>query len=96
MADLERTLSIMGIDHLDLWQIHDVRTREELRAIAGRVHDLALARRFADRLLLLHEGRLVADAPPAEALSAPNLAAVFGLADGPAGWERLDPPPPAA
>ena len=27
LADLDDTLRTMGIDHLDLWQIHDVRTR---------------------------------------------------------------------
>jgi aryl-alcohol dehydrogenase-like predicted oxidoreductase len=25
-ADLDRTLKTIGLDHLDLWQIHDVRT----------------------------------------------------------------------
>ncbi len=34
-ADLERTLAAMHIRHLDLWQIHDVRTHTELAAIAG-------------------------------------------------------------
>ena len=30
-ADLKRTLSLMGRDHLGLWQIHDVRSREDIR-----------------------------------------------------------------
>jgi aryl-alcohol dehydrogenase-like predicted oxidoreductase len=34
-ADLDRTLSTLGLDHLDLWQIHDVRTRQDLREIEG-------------------------------------------------------------
>ncbi len=34
LADLDRTLENMGIDHLDLWQIHDVRTQEDLRTIS--------------------------------------------------------------
>lgn len=34
-ADLDRSLETMGIDHLDLWQIHDIRTEEELETIAG-------------------------------------------------------------
>jgi predicted aldo/keto reductase-like oxidoreductase len=34
-ADLENTLGNMNIDYLDLWQIHDVRTEEELETIAG-------------------------------------------------------------
>jgi aryl-alcohol dehydrogenase-like predicted oxidoreductase len=35
LADLERSISTLGVDYLDLWQIHDVRTREELDVIAG-------------------------------------------------------------
>jgi aryl-alcohol dehydrogenase-like predicted oxidoreductase len=35
LEDLEDTLATMGIDQLDLWQIHDVRTEEELHEIAG-------------------------------------------------------------
>jgi len=32
-ADLEGTLRKMGLDRLDLWQIHDLRTREDLRDV---------------------------------------------------------------
>jgi aryl-alcohol dehydrogenase-like predicted oxidoreductase len=35
LADLDQTLSTMGISHLDLWQIHDVRTEEDLGRIGG-------------------------------------------------------------
>jgi aryl-alcohol dehydrogenase-like predicted oxidoreductase len=35
LADLEDTFAKMGIDHLDLWQIHDVRTEMDLEVIAG-------------------------------------------------------------
>ena len=35
MADLKTTLRTMGIDHLDLWQIHDVRTKEDILDIEG-------------------------------------------------------------
>lgn len=33
LAELENTLKTMHIDHLDLWQIHDVRTQEDVDAI---------------------------------------------------------------
>jgi len=42
-------------------------------------HDLILAARLADRILLMDRGRLVADASPGEALSPAGLAAVFGV-----------------
>jgi len=35
LADLEQTLETMGIETLDLWQIHDVRTHDEIDRIAG-------------------------------------------------------------
>jgi len=34
-ADLERSLQTLGLDYLDLWQIHDLRTEEEFETIAG-------------------------------------------------------------
>lgn len=33
MDDLERSLSTLGFEHLDLWQIHDVRTLDDIRRI---------------------------------------------------------------
>jgi predicted aldo/keto reductase-like oxidoreductase len=35
LADLDQTLRNMGVDYLDLWQIHDVRTEEDLKIISG-------------------------------------------------------------
>lgn len=59
---------------------------ELLRAEAGRgasvvvtLHDLTLAARFCDRLLVLKNGRAIADASPAEALSREVLREVFHL-----------------
>lgn len=35
LADLDETLTTLGTDWLDLWQIHDVRTEEDIRTIEG-------------------------------------------------------------
>jgi len=35
LSDLHATLTNMRLEYLDLWQIHDVRTEEDLEAIAG-------------------------------------------------------------
>ncbi len=43
------------------------------------VHDLALAARFADRVLVMERGRIVADAPPDDALAPSLIADVFGV-----------------
>ncbi|PTM39788.1 ABC transporter ATP-binding protein [Bosea sp. 124] len=43
------------------------------------LHDLTLAGRFCDRLVLIDRGRVVADGPPATVLSDTNIADVFGV-----------------
>lgn len=43
------------------------------------LHDLPLAARVADRVLLLHQGRCVADGSPDEVLTPERIAAVYGV-----------------
>ena len=52
-------------------------------AVLAITHDLTLAARFADRVIVMEHGRLVADGPPSEALARERIAAVFGV-DAPA------------
>lgn len=47
--------------------------------VLASLHDLGLAARYCTRLILLHQGRIAADGPPAQVLSAENLAHVFGI-----------------
>lgn len=68
---------------------HQLRLMELLREEAGRgtavavtLHDLSLAARHCDRVLVLEEGRLVADGPPSEAFADATLARVFRIARG--------------
>jgi aryl-alcohol dehydrogenase-like predicted oxidoreductase len=35
LADLDKSLAALSTDYLDLWQIHDVRTEDDFRRIAG-------------------------------------------------------------
>jgi predicted aldo/keto reductase-like oxidoreductase len=35
LMELDRTLLNMGLDYLDLWQIHDIRSEDDLQTIAG-------------------------------------------------------------
>ena len=56
--------------------------RDRARAGAGIlavIHDLALAARFMDRLILMHEGRIIADGPPAAVLTPENLARTYRI-----------------
>ena len=43
------------------------------------IHDLTLASRFCDRLILLKQGQLIADGSPKEVLSPAHLASVYGI-----------------
>jgi iron complex transport system ATP-binding protein len=49
------------------------------RAVIVTLHDLTLAARACDRLVVLRGGRVVTDGPPAEALKPKVLEVVFGL-----------------
>lgn len=48
--------------------------------VIAATHDLNLAAASCDRLVLLHEGRVAADGPPAACLTAERLADVFHVA----------------
>jgi iron complex transport system ATP-binding protein len=63
-----------------------VMVRERLKARAGAgqavlvsLHDLALAARFADRVVVLDGGRVAADGAPMAALTSETMARTFGL-----------------
>ena len=52
-------------------------TAAEGRAVLAVLHDLSLAERFCDRLLLLHEGRLLASGAPRDVLIPENVARAY-------------------
>jgi iron complex transport system ATP-binding protein len=49
-------------------------------AVVCTLHDLTLAAEFADRVLILDEGRVVVDAPPDQALTEATIARAFHVA----------------
>lgn len=51
----------------------------EGRTIVVALHDLSLAARFCDRIVLLKDGRSIADGPPDAVLSTEWLATVYGI-----------------
>ncbi|MGE0230351.1 MAG: ABC transporter ATP-binding protein [Flavobacteriaceae bacterium] len=62
------------------------------QTIVAAFHDLALADRFADRVVVLSGGRLAGEGPPAETLTDELISTVFEVHAGPAGrfgprWE---------
>jgi iron complex transport system ATP-binding protein len=72
---------LAGLDpghQLDLLAV--LRRRADAGALVVVVaHDLTLVPRFADRLVVLAGGKVVADAAPAAALAAPATAAAYGI-----------------
>jgi iron complex transport system ATP-binding protein len=71
--------------HLDInHRLHLLRTARALaaegRAVLMACHDLAFAPLFSDEAILMHRGEAVAAGPPAEVLTAANLAGAFGCA----------------
>jgi iron complex transport system ATP-binding protein len=66
--------------------LHQLRVMELLHAIARRgsgvvavLHDLSLAARFCDRLVLIAHGGITAQGSPAEVLTDTNLAKAYGV-----------------
>ena len=65
---------------------HQIEVMQLLRAEAARgatviavLHDLTLAARWCDRLLLMDKGQLVADGAPRQVLTAERIDAVYGV-----------------
>jgi iron complex transport system ATP-binding protein len=82
----EPTASLDLRHEMELFElVSDLVRRDGLAALVSS-HHLNVAGRFADRVVLLAGGRVVADAPPAEVLSAERVAAVF---DWPVSVHRL-------
>lgn len=66
--------------------LHQLQVMELLRAIAGKgrsvivvLHDLALAMRFCDRLVLLACGGILAEGSPAQVLTDAHVAQAYGV-----------------
>lgn len=91
---------------------HQIRVMELLRGLADRnggvvvvLHDLSLAARFCDRLVLLADGLTQAEGPPSQVLTPDNLERVYGVTaeigrrDGELyviPWRRADQPDQSA
>jgi len=82
---------IAGLDpEAQLMVLEQLRARADAgQAVLASLHDLPLAARFADRVVVLDHGTVAADAAPLEALTPDILRRVFGLTarwvDGPDG-----------
>lgn len=79
-------------NHLDIR--HQLELLALLRGLGLTVittlHDLTLAAEFADRIMILHQGRIIADAPPENALCEATIASAFNVS---ARVDRTGPSP---
>lgn len=55
------------------------RTARQGAAVLAIIHDLALAMRFADRVVVMNEGRIVANDTPSLALTPDRIGEIFGI-----------------
>ncbi|MGO1410141.1 ABC transporter ATP-binding protein [Microbacterium sp.] len=76
---LDEPTSFLDIGHqIDVLRLCG-RMRSEGRTVVAVLHDLSQAARFADRLVLMHDGGIVAEGEPAAVLTERNVREVFGL-----------------
>ncbi len=76
---LDEPTSNLDIGHsLDVLEIIDALRKSDRLTVVTALHDLTLAGRFADRLVLLSSGRVVADGSPAAVLTEDNLREHYG------------------
>lgn len=65
---------------------HQIRTlsiarslADENKTVLAAIHDVELAARFCDKVALLHDGRILANGPPDQVVTADRLETVFGI-----------------
>ena len=77
---LDEPTTHLDVGHqLDLLERVRRLVRERGITVVAALHDLNLAARFADRIVVLWRGRCVADGPPGQVLSSELLARVWGI-----------------
>lgn len=73
---------LTGLDpghQLDAADLFRRLAHEEGKGVIVTLHDLSLAARLADRILLMTDGRVLAEGAPGEALTPAVLAAAYGI-----------------
>lgn len=72
---------VASLDPKHQLAVIDALVRESQRGVGvvAVLHDLSLAARFASRIVLMGQGRIIADGPVEDVLTAAHLEAVFGV-----------------
>lgn len=69
--DVRSQMEVMGL-------LRDLARRRSV-AILAVCHDLNVAAAFADRIMMVSDGRVFADGEPAEVITEPNISSVYGV-----------------
>ena len=83
VANLDPLWQLKLMDHLRLV------TRRDGQAALIAAHDLDLAANYADRLVVMRDGRIAADGEPAELLASGLIPEVFGIERRDGGWRPV-------
>ncbi|PDQ35383.1 MAG: iron dicitrate ABC transporter ATP-binding protein [Candidatus Lumbricidophila eiseniae] len=75
----EPTTSLDIAHQIDLLDVLAARNRERGASVIMVLHELALAARYADHLLVMHGGRIIAAGAPHEVLTVDTVRRAFGL-----------------
>ena len=76
---LDEPTASLDVGHaVEVLEVVDQLRKEEGLTVVSAAHDLTLAAQYADRLLLISGGLVVADGKPAEVLTESNLRAHYG------------------
>jgi iron complex transport system ATP-binding protein len=75
---LDEPTAALDVAHQELVCAIGSELASQGRAVVVVLHELNLAARHSDRVVVLHGGRVVVDAPPADALCADRLSRVYG------------------
>ncbi|MDO9430929.1 MAG: ABC transporter ATP-binding protein [Pseudomonadota bacterium] len=73
---------LTGLDpghQLDAGDLFRAMAHEQGRGVIVTLHDLSLAARIADRIIVMAAGKVLADGPPAQALSPEVMASAYGV-----------------
>jgi iron complex transport system ATP-binding protein len=77
---LDEPLTFLDIRHqIDFMEKVAIFASQKDVIVVGVLHDLNLAAQFADRLLLLHDGRVLADGPTTDVLIEKHLRTAFAV-----------------
>ena len=77
---LDEPTTFLDIAHqIDVLDLCEQLNHEQQRTVVLVLHDLNLACRYADHIVAMRDGVIVAAGPPAEVITADNVRDVFGL-----------------